>query len=106
MTISWFGGKRIRGLSTDNVTEKIQNNTIFEATDTQKKYWLKSIVGRFESLYRSFVSPNLIPNQHFVEWFSGSSLSAIWTQSAGSPVAMVDDIDGGIIISTSGGMAN
>jgi hypothetical protein len=58
-------------------------------------------VVRFDSLYESFQALTSIQVSHFVEWFSGADLNAIWTKSnyAGSGTfAMNDSIDGGFRI--------
>ncbi len=57
----------------------------------------------FASLYESFQELTSIQVSHFVEWFSGDSLDAIWTQhneTGSNTFAMADEIDGGFKITT------
>jgi hypothetical protein len=57
----------------------------------------------YASMYESRSALTTIQKQHFVEWFSGSALPSYWTltNTAGTgSVAMADEVDGGIAIST------
>tara|TARA_R110002051_G_scaffold323769_2_gene418461 strand:+ start:941 stop:1612 length:672 start_codon:yes stop_codon:yes gene_type:complete len=62
-----------------------------------------AVVTEFDSMYESFNPLTTINKQHFVEWFSGSSLPSYWTTTLVSgTVSMSDSVDGGIKLSTSG----
>jgi len=63
-------------------------------------------LGTNPSMYESFNPLTTINKQHFVEWFSGSVLDSIWTQtniSGSNTFSMNDSVDGGfnIIIDSS-----
>jgi hypothetical protein len=53
-------------------------------------------------MYEAFQPLTTVMKSHFVHWFSGKDLSAIWTLAGDSGHAgdMVDEIDGGYKIST------
>ena len=63
----------------------------------------------FDSMYESFNPLTTVNKQHFVEWFSGSALDSIWTQTdvAGTGTfAMDDTVDGGFKITTGASGSN
>ena len=42
----------------------------------------------------------MVMKQHFVEWFSGSSLPSYWTENSDQgQLAMADEVDGGLLLS-------
>lgn len=60
-------------------------------------------------MYETFVALTSINPQHFIEWFSGSALSSIWTQTqVNTPAsfAMSDTVDGGFRITADVGANN
>ena len=69
--------------------------------------FISGAAATFDSLYESFQALTSVQVSHFVEWFSGSDISSIWTKrniSGSGTFAMDDSIDGGFkILSGSGG---
>jgi hypothetical protein len=56
----------------------------------------------FDSMYESFNPLTTVNKQHFVEWFSGSALDSIWTQTnivGTGGFVMEDSVDGGFKLS-------
>lgn len=65
--------------------------------------------GTFNSMYENFQALTSVQVSHFVEWFSGSSPSSIWTKTdvtGSGTFTMSDEIDGGAVIETSGTVAD
>ena len=119
MAITYKAGNRILGLSTDFVavannddTSTVTNadGTIFTETDTGKEYI--KYYGEWSERNQPNDSVGLTlnyaneTNQHMVEWFSGKQLFSRWGitnfNSVTGATAMDDNIDGGLILSTSG----
>jgi len=99
MTIEYLDSKRLSGLSTDIKPRNIQANSIFVETDTGSRLWFP---GSHDSMYEYFQALTSVQTSHFVEWFSGSGLSTIWTTGgSGGSSSMSDAIDGGLAIATS-----
>ncbi len=67
-----------------------------------------SAVDRFDSLYESFQALTSVQRSHFVEWFSGSDINAIWDKvnhSGTGTFAMADSVDGGFQYTTDSALA-
>lgn len=80
------------------MTPVIINPYRFAAVDTE-----------FASMYESFNPLTTVNKQHFVEWFSGSSLPDYWTFAninGSNTSAMADSVDGGWQLTTAGGDSN
>ena len=70
--------------------------------------WLASVkvISLFDSLYESFQPLTSVQVSHFVEWFSGSVIDSIWTQSGGGTFAMADATDEGFSVKTTAATSN
>jgi hypothetical protein len=112
MAISYKGGNRITGLSTDTRPDVINlvDGTIFTETDTGKEYI--KYYGQWSERNQPTDSIGLAlnyadeTNQHFWDFFSGKQIDSRWTitnfNSVTGAIAMDNNIDGGAKLTTSG----
>jgi hypothetical protein len=112
MAISYKGGNRITGLSTDTRPDAVTSvdGSTFTETDTGKEYikhygdWSeRNQVTDSVGLALNYANET---NQHFWEWFTGKQIDSRWTitnwNSVTGAIAMDDNIDGGAKLTTSG----
>ena len=91
----------------------IGDNLLKSNRELQSPHSLFGIVGSsmqtgtddYDSMYESRSELTTVQKQHFVEFFSGKSLSNVWTlqnNTALPTVSMVDDVDGGLFMTNTG----
>ena len=114
MAIEYLDGGRIIGLSTDTKPTDVASGSTFIETDTGYTQTFNGtcwFTKPFDSINDSFGrSLGHTQKQHFVEWFSGHSLDDhVWSKNdvrgGSGTVAMVDEVNGGVKITT-GSSAN
>lgn len=106
MTVSWRSDGAY-GLAADTKPTSVPTNTKFEETDTGKIFyyngssWVEGAGGRADNMYDVFSDETSVLKQHFIEWFSGGAMPAIWTfrNVAGTGSSgMVDLVDEGAFV--------
>ena len=111
MAITYKGGNRITGLSTDARPDVINlvDGTIFTETNTGKEYI--KYYGDWSERNQPNDSVGLAlnyadeTNQHFWDFFSGKQLDSRWTlqnNTALPTVAMQDSVNGGLFMTNTG----